>query len=166
MKVEKLYRRILLLLVFTVWVPVLGLYLSGFILPSATVEAINVVGGETITRSSTDAEFRVFKTDTQTVETDTAKVSSKLKGQEKTNPLKIAEQASQDIQFLLDFHTPLADLGSDDPDKTVDPALCSIFHETIDGVPTLTSRNVVVTFFWDGTVYNSRLRDPNFQPPC
>ena len=61
-----------------------------------------------------------------------------------------------------------------DPDVLYDPNLCNIFWEDIDDrvsfrgnvKETLTSRNVLVSISWDGTLYNHSFRDPGFSPPC
>ena len=148
-----------------------------------TAEAINVVGAEVITTDANTATFRVFKTSSQTLETDTAAIDKKLKGQDRGEALKIADQATADLQFLNNFHQSLADLQAQfpcpgvecDPDIETDPARCSLFWEDLDpkldhpiipGNPndTLTSRNTIITVFWNGTIYSIRLADPSSNP--
>ncbi len=62
-----------------------------------------------------------------------------------------------------------------DPDVLYDPARCNFFwedlipqvaHPTIIGnqSDTLTSRNTMITFSWNGTIYNNRLRNPSTNP--
>lgn len=58
------------------------------------------------------------------------------------------------IQTLADLVIPLADLPSDDPDKTATPA--ELFSEYgnrvfLDGQGNIIHRNVIITFSWDGT---------------
>ncbi len=126
-----------------------------------SVLAINVKGGETITTDKDNATFKVFLNDTNTVQTDTVTVNNKLIGGDKGSALKIAEQASKDLQFLTDKHQLLSDIDTEnpcptlaeweaaggisggtepnpsefplcDPDVLYDPNLCNIFWEDVD----------------------------------
>ncbi len=123
--------------------------------------AINVKGGETITTDKDNATFKVFLDSETTVETDAGTINQKLNGQDKGVALKIAEQASIDLQFLADFHQPLVEIEAEfpcpslaeweaaggvpggtepnpaeypdcDPDVLYDPGRCSIFWEDTD----------------------------------
>ncbi len=123
-----------------------------------TALAINVKGGETITTDKDNAVFKVFLNDVTTVETDADTINGKLTGGDKGVALKIAEQASKDLQFLADFHQSLADIETEnpcptlaqweaaggtpttnpaefplcDPDVLYDPGRCDLFWEDID----------------------------------
>lgn len=123
--------------------------------------AINVKGGETTTTDKDNATFKVFLTSETTIQTDAATVNAKLPGGDKGEALKIAKQASIDLQFLADFHQSLADIeagnpcptladweaaggvpgGTEpnpaefpdcDPDVLYDPSRCDLFWEDID----------------------------------
>lgn len=145
--------------------------------------AINVVGGEIITRSETDVDFRVFKTDVETVEVKIERNPKKDPDPERDTGEFISTEAEAELQFLLNTHQSLSSLqtqfpcpGVDcDPDIETDPALCSIFWEDLDPsidhptlpsntFDTLTSRNVIIGIEWDGTIYNLTLRNPSTNP--
>lgn len=126
-----------------------------------TVQAIAVKGGETITTDKDNATFKVFLDNETTVMTDATTINAKLTGGDKGTALKIAEQASKDLQFLADFHQSLADVEAEnpcptlaeweaaggvqggtepnptefplcDPDVLYDPGKCNIFWEDIN----------------------------------
>ncbi len=167
----------------------------------ARVSAINVVGSQVITVDEKDATFQVFKTSTQTLETDVGKLKTKAKIKNKDGGAKIAIAAGEELEFLNNFHQSLVDLqvlfscpslddwepagGTPtsnptefpdcDPDILYDPARCSMFwedlepqtsHPVLAGNPfdTLTSRNTMITFSWNGTIYNNQLRNPSTNP--
>ncbi len=71
------------------------------------VQAINVVGGEVITRSEIDADFTVIKSSgdiNNSVQVKATDVNEDLKGQEKNDGTAIAREASAGLQSLVNSY--------------------------------------------------------------
>lgn len=91
-----------------------------------------------------------IKTDASTsVSLDSTESKEKLPIQEKTDPLKIAQQMTIDLQNKLDTRTLITDLAKDDPDREKNPARPDLFW---DG-EYLVGRSVLVTVKWNGESY-------------
>lgn len=102
------------------------------------VEATNIPGGEVVTRSETDAEFRIFKSRgdvNRTVETTATIVNRDLRGTEKNAGAAIARDATQTLQTLTQDYQDLAQLNVENPCPSLED------WEAAGGVPGGTEPN-------------------------
>jgi hypothetical protein len=111
----------------------IGFFLAGYGMAQyelSSAEAINVVGGEIVTRSETDADFRVFKSSEETVEAKAVDVNRKLRGQEKNTGSAISRDAQTALQFLVNQHQLLSDIQALYPCPSLED------WEAVGGTPT------------------------------
>ena len=133
----------------------IGITIGQYEIPS--VQAINVVGGEIITRSETNADFRVFKSSQETVEV-LVKIKPKNIDPTKDTGELISKDTEESLQFLVNSHQSLQIIQDGnhcptlaeweaaggvpggnvpnpiefplcDPDVLYDPARCTAFWE-------------------------------------
>lgn len=114
--------------------------------------------------SQNDASISVYRSSEEALKLNVTAQTARsfLSGSDKNDPDLIAAKMTELLQNDLDNVQLLADLPSDDPDKTIDPARPDLFWRDLGGgIMALVGRGVVVEITWTGSEYTIRCSRPN-----